>query len=141
MAVTTTISNHYLAQKATKKMDLENDTLKAVLVSGEFTFDRDNHSTYADISGSLLPFTGGHTAVTLSGVTKTVDDSNDRVDFTYDDVEWTASGETLESRGSIFYDDTTADDTVIGYVDFGEKKTILDEKTLTISSPILRDRS
>ena len=57
---------------------------------------------------------------TLSGKTVTEDDTNDWAEMTCNDVTWTADGGTLgPTPGAILYDDTTTDDTIIGYLSFG----------------------
>ena len=57
---------------------------------------------------------------TLSGLSVSEDDSNDWAEMTCNDVTWTASGGTIgPTPGAILYDDTTTDDTIIGYLSFG----------------------
>lgn len=76
-----------------------------------------------------LPSGNGYTRndKTLSGVSVIEDDANDKGKVTWDDPTWTASGGDIGPTGAaIIYDDTTADDTVVGCIDFGTDYTIPD---------------
>ncbi len=54
----------------------------------------------------------------------TEDDTNDRCEVSFDNVSWTTSGGDIgPTPGAIIYDDTTADDTIITYLDFGADQT------------------
>lgn len=137
MAVTSTLSNYYKAQKATKKIDLENDVIKAYPMSGEFVFDPDNHSVFNDISGEILY--KNVNPVTLTGVTKTIDNENDRVDFQFDDVSLIASGENIKVKHVCFVDRSTSPKTVIGSTNFGEMKEATTGQSIIMVAPILRE--
>ena len=48
MAITATASNHMKYMMATKKIDLANDILKAILTKPTFTYNKDTHALYTD---------------------------------------------------------------------------------------------
>jgi uncharacterized protein YtpQ (UPF0354 family) len=69
---------------------------------------------------------------TLTSVSVTEDDVNDRAQFTCDDVTWTASGDDIGPFGAmIIYDETDANDAVVGCIDFGTDYTIVDGSSWT----------
>lgn len=121
----------------TKKVDFSADSFKIILMNNAFTFNKDTHATYADVSASELATGNGYTAnsKTLAGVAVTEDDTDDRAEVIWSTVTWTASGGSIgPSNGAIIFDDTTTDDTVIGYIDFGEAKTATDGGNFNISN-------
>ena len=71
---------------------------------------------------------------TLTNKTLTEDDANDRAEMAADDVQWTASGGSIgPTPGAILYDDTSADDVIIGYLDFGGDQAAASGANFTIS--------
>ena len=76
---------------------------------------------------------------TLANTTVTEDDTNDRCEMTCDNVTWTASGGPIgPSPGAIIYDDTAADNAIIGYLDFGGEQTATDGAAFTINNIKIR---
>jgi len=117
----------------TKKVDKANDVFKAILMNNTFTFDKDAHATLADVTASQLTTGNGYTQndKTLTGVSVSEDDTNDRSATTWDNVTFTASGGDIGPTGAmIVYDDTTTDDTVVGCVDYGTDYTIANGTSL-----------
>lgn len=135
------LSNHFKYMLGTKKVDFSADSFKLILMASGFTFNKDTHATYSDVSASELTTGYGYTqnTKTLSGVTVTEDDTNDRLEVTWSNASWTASGGSIgPSPGAIIFDDTTTDDTVVGYIDFSGNQTATDGGTFTITSPTFR---
>ena len=133
MAITSVVSNHFKYQQAVKKIDFENDVFKAILLDTTFVFDKDAHATLADATSHQLASANGYTQddKTLAGVTVTENDTDDRAEITWTNVTWTASAGNIGPAGAlIIYDDTTADKTVVGCVDFGTDYTIADGSSL-----------
>jgi len=112
----TTVSNEYKYRllKAT-----ETDTHKIILMQTGFTFDKDAHSIYADVSASELTTANGYTTggATLTGVVVTKDNANDKAILSANDVQWTASGGTIATSGAIIYNDTMPDDPIVQFLD------------------------
>jgi len=74
-------------------------------------------------------------AKTLANTTVTEDDANDRAEMAADDVSWPASGGTIgPTPGAILYDDTSPDDTIIGYLDFGGNQSAASGANFTITT-------
>ncbi len=72
---------------------------------------------------------------TLTNKTLTEDDTNDRAEMAADDVQWTASGGSIgPTPGAILYDDTSTDDVIIGYLDFGGDQAAASGANFTIST-------
>lgn len=135
MAVTATASNHFKYQLAKKLIDLSADTIKIILMDDEFVFDKDAHATLADVTASQLATGNGYTQdnKALTNLSLTEDDANDKAKMTCDDVTWTASGGAIGPTGAaILYDDTTADDTIIGCIEFGAAITAIDGTSLKL---------
>lgn len=122
---------------ATGAIDFSSDVFKIILMESGFTFNRDTHHYYADVSGQELPTANGYTAggETLAGVTVTEDDTDDRTEVEWNNVSWTASGGPIgPTPGAIIYDDTHADDAIVGYIDFGSEYTQADGGVATITN-------
>lgn len=137
----TELSNHFKYQIAQALIDLDTDSIQCCLMASGFTFNKDTHATWTDCSASELAAGNGYTAggATLTGATMTEDDTNDRMEVTYADVTWTASGGSIgPTPGAILYDDTSTDDTVIGYLDFGSDQTASDGADFVIKNITIR---
>ena len=123
--MSTEASNKIKFLLAKKAIDFSADTFKIILMQSGFVFNKDTHEGYANVSASELGTGNGYTAggFTLSGVTVTEDDTNDRCEVAWNNASWTASGGPIgPSPGAIIYDDTVTTptaDPVIGYIDFG----------------------
>ena len=118
-------------------VDFSADVFKIILMESGFSFDRDAHHEYADVSGNELPTGNGYTAggITLAGVAVTEDDANDRTTITWNNVSWVASGGPIgPSPGAIILDDTDANDSLVGYIDFGAEYTQADGGTATVTN-------
>jgi hypothetical protein len=133
--------NHIKYLLATKAIDFANDTFKIILMQSGFVFDKDNHEEYADVSGSELATGNGYTQATktLAGVAVTEDDADDRCEIVWSNVTWTAVGGAIgPASGAIIYDDTVANDPIVGYLDFLADYTQPDGGTATIIAPEVR---
>jgi hypothetical protein len=136
----TTVSNKIKYLLATKAIDFANDTFKIILMQSGFTFNKDTHHGYADVSGSELGTANGYTVGgnTLAGVSVTEDDVDNRCEVTWNNSSWVASGGVIgPSPGAIIYDDTVTTpqaDPIVGYIDFGGNQTQADGGTATISN-------
>jgi len=70
----------------------------------------------------------------LSLLDSGISETEDKAYFDYDNVSWTASGGSIgPSPGAILYDDTSTDDVIIGYIDFGLDKTAPDGSNFNIN--------
>jgi len=130
-------SNHYYYQLMTGAIDWSSDVFKVILMGSGFTFDRDSHATYTDVSGSELSTGSGYTAggatLTINSVTE--NDTDDQCDVDIADVTWTASGGTIGPySGAIIYDDTSSDKTVVAYKSFGGDSSSTDGQTLKLEN-------
>lgn len=137
MAVTATLSNHFKYQKNVGNINFSSDTIKIILMNDSFAFNKDTHATLADVTANQLATEYGYTQndETLANVSVSEDDTNDKCTVTWDDPSWTASGGSIGPTGSCcLIDDTTADDTVIGCIDFGTDYTIPNGTTFSIQN-------
>lgn len=114
---------------AIKAIDFANDTFKIILMETGFSFNKDTHHAYANVSGSELSTAYGYTVGgnSLAGVAVTEDDTDDRTEVTWNNSSWTASGGAIgPTPGAIIYDDTVTTptaDPIVGYIDFGGDQT------------------
>jgi hypothetical protein len=132
-----TLSNHFKYQLAKKLIDMDTDTFKICLMATGFTFNKDTHATWTDVSASELANGNGYTTggQSLANSTVTEDDANDRAGITFDDASWTASGGSIgPTPGAIIFDDTTSDDTIVGYIDFSTERTVTAGNILSVQS-------
>lgn len=143
MAITVTLSNHWKYQLGKKLVDISGDDFIIILMDDSFAFDKDAHATLADVIASPsheLATNYGYTQQNkeLSGGTWAENDTDDKGIRTFDDVSWTASGGSIGPTGSaVIYDDTTADKTVVGCIDYGTDYTIPDGASLQITAPAI----
>lgn len=105
-------------------------------MNDSFVFDKDAHSTLSDVTADQLPTGNGYTQDTKELENKVVseDDVNDKGKMVCDHVLWLASGGSIGPTGSaIIYDETVADDVVIGCIDYGVDYTIPDGTSFEIT--------
>ena len=129
------VSNHCKFQLVSGNLDFDTNTYKIILMATGYTADIDAHATYADVSASELATGNGYTqnTKTLANVSVTEDDTNDRASVTWDDAAWTASGGSIgPSPYAIIFDDTSSDDTIVGFIDFSGDQTATDGGTFTV---------
>ena len=137
MAITSTLSNHYKFQILSGNIDFDSDTFKMALMNTAFSFDKDSHPDYVSVSGSELGAGNGYDVggKTMTGVSLQEDDNNDRGRVTWSNVQWDATGGQIGPTGAaILYDDTSADKTVIGCIDFDTDYTISDGSSLQLQN-------
>lgn len=142
MAITAILSNHYKAELLKGNIDLDGDTLKVILMNTTFAFDKDTHAILADVTADQLATANGYTQNDKILTTPAVaeDDANDRGQLTVDDPTFTAAGGSIGPTGAaIIYDDTTADDTVVGCIDFGTDYTISDGSSLQLQNIVINN--
>jgi hypothetical protein len=95
-------------------IDLDGETIRAMLLTSAYTPVVNTHALTSDLTGEL-PTADGYTAggAALTGVTVTR--SGGTVTFDAADVSWTASGAGLTARYLVLYADG-ATDRLIGYI-------------------------
>lgn len=125
------LSNHYKYQLLKA---VEGHTFKLMLMETGFSFNIDTHSTYADVSANQLAIGSGYSGpVTLANVAASEDDTDNNGNLVADDVVITASGGAIgPTPGAIIFDDTSSDDSIVGYVDFGSEQTAADGAYIAI---------
>ena len=120
-------------------IDFGVDSFIIILMKSGFSFNIDSHENYSDVSSSEVDtaygYTQGTKAVTIDG-TVNVDTANDRGYVDFNNVTWTATG-TIVAIGAIIYDDTVANDPIVGYIDFLSNQTVLNGGTFTISNMLV----
>jgi len=118
------------------------DSFKMILMQPGFTFSKSSHHAYANVSASELAAGNGYTTggLALTGVSITVDDTENRVEVTWGNAQWNASGGSLSTCGAIIYDDSTATpgddytDAIVGFIDAGGTITATDGTPIIVSS-------
>lgn len=125
-----TLSNRFKHEKGIAGIDFSSHTFKLAIMAAGFTFDPDTHGTWADVSASELAGGSGYTA---GGETLTVssawaqDNVNDRASISWNNLTVTANGGDIGPfQRAIIYDDTHADNVILGCVDIETQVTILD---------------
>ena len=112
------------------------DTFKIILMQEGFVFNPDAHDLYANVSASEVANGFGYTTGgnTLAGVAVTQNDVDDRAVITWN-TSWTAAAVDVgPAGGAIIYDDTVADDPIVGYIDFDGSYTEPDGGIATIAN-------
>ena len=139
----TITSNEYKYRLAIKKIDFENDSFKIILMATGFVFDAAAHSLYSDVSSYELAEGNGYIRndKILTGVVVTKNDTDKRADITWDNPAWTAVGGAIgPTPGAIIFDDSEADDVIIGYIDFVTEQTQVSGGIFTVGNPEVRIR-
>ena len=132
-------SNHYFYELHNADVDYGTHVFKLILMATGFSFNKDTHALYADISASELANGNGYTTggQTLANVSVTEDDTHDRSYVSWDDATWTPSGGNIgPSPGAVIIDDTHASDLVVGYIDFGSDQTATPGGTFVVSAAV-----
>ena len=112
------IFNNFKEQVMEGEFDLLNDTLQVALVTGASP-NIDTDTQWSDLSGSEESGSGYSAGgETLTSVTVTQDDANDRGVFDAADVTWTGLDVGIPGH-AILYDDTHASDLLIAYWELG----------------------
>jgi hypothetical protein len=126
---------------ATAAINFSTHTFKMILMQSGFAFNKDTHHYYADVVGSELGNGNGYATLgaTLAGVAVTEDDTDDRAEILWANRSWTATGGPIgPASGAIIYDDSVANDPIVGYIDFLADYTQPDGGTVTIIAPEVR---
>ena len=103
------------------RIDLDTDTFGIILVTSAYTMNPDTHSKRSDVTNEVANG-GGYTTggKTLTGVTLTQNNTNDRADWDANDPSWPTS--TITARGAVIFKSrggaASADELVV-YLDFG----------------------
>lgn len=112
-----------------KKHNLGSDTLKVLLTN---TAPSLSNTVKADISGELSTangYTSGGATITVTSSAQ----SSGLYTLIASDVTWTASGGSIGPfRYAVIYNDTAANDELIGYIDYGYSVTVASGQTFTI---------
>lgn len=130
-------ANNFRLLLAQGEIDFSSDVFKIILMAEGFTFDPDSHDLYADVASYELAAGYGYTTggLTLTGVVIAQDDINDRVNISWNNAGWTATGDDVGPVcGAIIYDDTVTGDPVVGFIDFGGSYTQADGGQATIAN-------
>ena len=133
------IANNWKELLAGGVPNYSSDTFKGILMQPGFTFDKDNHEEYADISAQECPTLYGYTVggQAMSGVSVTNDPVLDRTRIEWNNLSWSVSGGNLQAAGMIIIDDTIGSpdvDPIVGYIDFGGTKTTYAGGTFTVAN-------
>lgn len=111
--------------------------LEVVLTDGTGLVDETGGGDERMIADDELATGFGYTqnTKTTGAVTLTEDDTVDKGVATYPTVTWNAAGGDIgPTPGAILFDDTSADDTIIHYIDFGGNQTATDGNPFNIAS-------
>ena len=116
-----TIYNRFPYNIGAKLIDLNNDDIKAALLTDAYTPDKDDNQ-WADISThetSGAGYAAGGQSLVNQAYTE--DDVNDLAKFDADDPLWPNS--TITAKYCVFYDNTMAGKDLICCYDFGSNKS------------------
>jgi hypothetical protein len=118
----------FVENVAEKKFDLGADTLKIALTNSAPSQSNTQLSDITQIANGNGYTTGG-TAVTITSSAQTTGVYK----LVLADVVFTASGGSIGPfRYAVLYDDTSTNDLLIGYYDYGSSLTLADTETFTL---------
>ena len=134
-------SNKVKLLLATKKVDFSADVFTCALMASGFSFNKDTHTQWSNVSASELTAGSayGYTKSSMTGVTITENTTDDKCSIVWANKSWTASGGNIgPSPGAIIYDATCTTpltSPIIAYIDFGSDQTQVDGGTFIIVAP------
>jgi hypothetical protein len=136
MAITKTVSNRFKLEIGKAAINFTSDVFKAVIMAEGFVYNKATHGTLAAVAASIISGAGGYGAKTLVVKTAWNQDNVNNVAFVdWENVTWTASGAAFDDFiGVIVYDDTHADDVVVGYIDPGQIITLSDNNSFQLQN-------
>lgn len=108
-----TFYNAFKLSLAKAEVDLDTNTFKAVLLTSSYTPNVASQSILSDISGNIIS-DSDYVAQTLGSVTVT--ESGGTVTFDSADINF-GSSVTITAKYLALYDDTSANDKLVVYVD------------------------
>ena len=116
--------NSFKADIMNGNIDLNTDTVKAMLVTSSYSPNIDTHTKRSDITNEVAA-AGGYSAggETITTPTVTQDNTNDCGTFDGDNITWSSS--TITARGAVLYKSrggAASADELIAYIDFGSDK-------------------
>jgi hypothetical protein len=77
---------------------------------------------------------------TTGATTVSLDNNNNYAKMTFPTVQWTAAGGSIgPTPGAILYDDTHANNVIVGYIDFGGDQTTTDGNDFEIQNGEIRE--
>lgn len=123
---TVTFYNSFTKESLDGTFDLDSNTLKVMLVTSSYTFNRDTHDRRDDITNEVTGtgYTAGGVALTSKLLTQ--DNTNDRTLFDFDNPEWGPTASISGIRGAVIYKDTgaAATDPLMCFIDFEGDQTV-----------------
>ncbi len=129
---TFTLFDEFIFSLGGSDIDLDSNTFKAVL--SNVAPNAQNNTVLADIT--QIANGNGYTTggVTLAGVTWAETGAGTGIwQWTANDFSWTASGGSIaQFRYVVIYDDTSASDKLIGYLDYGSAVDVTIGNSFTV---------
>ena len=132
MAVTKTLANKFFLELGKGTIDFSTDSFFVILMDDTFTFDRDTHGLYSDISTDELTSGNGYTVADYTLTADAAwaqDNTDDEAARSWENATWTASTGSIGPTGAAVILQTTAtlaDSVIVGCIDFGEDVTVTD---------------
>ena len=127
-----------------------NNTTKVVntVTAGKITVT-DTTGLVTEAAGNMITISGedelpagnGYLeyGVEVTGKSVTENDADDRMEFACANIDFSASGGSVgPTPGAILYDDTVAEKTILGYLDFDGNQTIADGNKLRLQNVRIR---
>lgn len=122
MAVTVNIYPNFLELLATAAINLQSDTLKVALLTTAATFSSADTGV-EDVSANEVA-AAGYSAGGTSLTGTSISTSNSLLTLSADNAVWEDS--TIDAGAAVLYD-STADDQLIAFIDFGEELSSTDD--------------
>lgn len=130
------IYTSFFEDLAKADIDLDTATIKVMLVTSDYTENKDTHTKRSDVTNEVTGtgYTAGGATVTA---TVTKDTTNDRLDIALGGTTWPTS--TITARKAVYYvsTGTASTDRLIAVNDFGSDVTT-SAGTLTLNASTLR---
>lgn len=134
MAVTNKNSEQFVLELYRGEHDLENDSLKFILMNSSFVFNPATHATYADISASEIATGGGYTQKTKAVSVTGIAIASNVIVVSCESPVWTATtGGIPAVSACCVINDTHATETVVCCCEFGASYSTADTKQFQVN--------
>ena len=132
MTITVSFYDDFMKLTQDGTINLTTDTFRVILVNG-YTYDA-SHTKLSDVAGYELADGNGYVSGGLALSGQTLDFLGDTTTFDSNDSIFTASGGNIgPATGAIIYSDTSTDNMLGCYIDFGGSKTAVDGTTFLLA--------
>lgn len=131
MAITVNFYNDFMKLCLNGTINCVTDSFRIILVNG-YTYDG-THTMLSDAAVFEVLPGNGYNAGGIALASNTLTFSGNNTIFDADDALWSATGAGITATGAIIFSDTSANNMLGCYIDFGGSKTAVDNTNFLVA--------